>query len=241
MSINEIIQYLNDHSSDKYKKNIIKLGIPAANTIGVSTPELRKFARQLPKEKEFLLQLWETGYHECKILTVLSLKPKDCTKKDIIALIGGVQSWDLCDLLCKSILIKLNYDAFIREWITSEELFKKRAAFTLIASTSTHADLSLSETKNYLQLIKLYAEDDRLLVKKAVSWSLRELGKKDLTSKELAIETARDLLAEDSKAKQWIAKDALKELETLVKAEGRSRLISNKSKMGKQTTQSAEF
>lgn len=235
MTINDIIQYLNDHATDNYKKNIIKLGIPSSSTIGVSTPELRKLARKLPKEKDFLFQLWETGYHECKILTVLALNPKDCTKKDIIALIEGVQSWDLCDLLCKTILIKQNnYGDYIREWIGSKELFKKRAAFTLIASTSTHANLSLTEISDYLQLIGMYAEDDRLLVKKAVSWSLRELGKISLASKDLAIETAKKLQAEDSKAKQWIAKDALRELETLVKAEGRTRLISNKSKMGKQ-------
>lgn len=90
------------------------------------------------------------------------MKPKDCTKNDIIALIDGVQP---SDLLCKTILIKLNYDDYIREWITSENLFKKRAAFTLIASTSTHADLSFTEISGYLQLI----ERQRLLVKKAVS------------------------------------------------------------------------
>jgi len=36
-----------------------------------------------------------------------------------------------------------------------------------------------------------------------------------------------------SKPQQWIAKDALKELTVLVQAPGRSRLISAKSKMGK--------
>lgn len=235
MTINDIIQYLNDHASDKYKKNIIKLGIPSSSTIGVATPELRKLARKLPKDKDFLFKLWQTSYHECKILTVLALKPKDCTKKDIIALIDGVQSWDLCDLICKTILIKLNYDDYIREWITSEDLFKKRAAFTLIASTSTQAALSSAEISGYLQLIEKYAEDERLLVKKSVSWSLRELGKISLTSKDLAINTAKKFQSEDSKVKQWIAKDALKELETLVKTQGRARLISNKSKMGKQT------
>ena len=235
MTINDIIQYLNDHASDKYKKNIIKLGIPSSSTIGVATPELRKLAKKLPKDKDFLFELWQTSYHECKILTVLALKPKDCTKKDIIALIDGVQSWDLCDLICKTILIKLNYDDYIREWITSEDLFKKRAAFTLIASTSTQAALSSAEISGYLQLIEKYAEDERLLVKKSVSWSLRELGKISLTSKDLAINTAKKFQSEDSKVKQWIAKDALKELETLVKTQGRPRLISNKSKMGKQT------
>ncbi|MGG5315961.1 DNA alkylation repair protein [Enterococcus sp. AZ072] len=235
MTIDRILQYLQDEASDKYKQNIIKLGIPARDAIGVPTSELRKFARKLPKEKGFLFELWRTGYHECKILTVLSLKPRECTKKDITALIDDVYSWDLCDLICKTILIRINFEEYIRDWINSEELYKKRAAFTLIASTSTHAKLSLDEIDDYLNLIKVYTDDERLLVKKAASWALRELGKISLESRELCIQSAMELQQETSKSKQWIATDALKELTTLVQVEGRARLISNKSKMGKQT------
>ncbi|MDU5334572.1 DNA alkylation repair protein [Enterococcus sp.] len=235
MTIDEITTYLKASSSEKFKKNIIKLGIPAEHTIGVPTSELRKFARKLPKDKDFLMELWQTNYHECRILAVLALKPKDCTDEDISYFMSGIISWDLCDLFCKSILIKQSdFDHFIRDWINSDELFYKRAAFTLIASTSTHASLSISEIKDYLKMIADYSDDDRLLVKKAASWALRELGKTNEEAKNLAIEAAETMQKEDSKAKNWIAKDALKELTLLVQAPGRSRLISSKSKMGKE-------
>lgn len=235
MTIDDIITLLKEASSEKFKTNIIKLGIPAEHTIGVPTSELRKLAKKIPKEKDFLLALWQTDYHECKILTVLALKPKDCTDEDINYLMDGIISWDLCDLFCKNILIKqADFDRFIQRWIDSEDLFYKRAAFTLIASTSTHASLSSEEIKNYLSLIEIHSDDDRLLVKKAASWALRELGKTNEEAKELAINTAETMQKQDSKAKQWVAKDALKELVLLVQAPGRSRLISAKSKMGKE-------
>ena len=44
---------------------------------------------------------------------------------------------------------------------------------------------------------------------------------------------AHEFAESDSKALKWIGKDAIKELETLVKAEGCRRLISSKSQMGK--------
>jgi 3-methyladenine DNA glycosylase AlkD len=57
-------------------------------------------------------------------------------------IMDGIISWDLCDLLCKNILIKQkDFDHFIQSWINSDKLYFKRAAFTLIASTSTHASL----------------------------------------------------------------------------------------------------
>lgn len=235
MDVNEIISYLEEAASEKFKQNIIKLGIPAENTIGVPTTELRKFAKKLPKEKDFLIELWQTDYHECKILTVLALIPKDCSDEDIEYFMNGIISWDLCDLFCKTVLIKQkDFDRFIQKWIRSDKLFYKRAAFTLIASTSTHTALSTTEIKKYLTLIENESEDERLLVKKAASWALRELGKTNEAAKELAIGTAKAMQLQDSKAKQWIAKDALKELITLVQAPGRSRLISPKSKMGKE-------
>lgn len=75
--------------------------------------------------------------------------------------------------------------------------------------------------------------DERLHVKKAISWAIRELGKIDIPAKEMSIEIAQDLTKSDIKSKIWIGKDALKELVLLVSVPERSRLISKKSKMGK--------
>lgn len=241
MTTDEILTYLQENASETFKKNIIKLGIPAENTFGVPTPELRKLAKKIPKDKDFLIDLWQTNYHECKILAILAMKPTDCGNREVHLFMEGIHSWDLCDLFCKNILIKKpNFDEDLKKWIDSDELFYKRAALTLIASTSTHASLSVEEIQEYLALIDRYSDDDRLLVKKAASWALRELGKTNEVAKELSIATATNMKQQDSKAKQWVAQDALKELNILVKVSGRTRLISSKSKMGKQAQKSVE-
>ena len=51
---------------------------------------------------------------------------------------------------------------------------------------------------------------------------------------------AHEFAESDSKALKWIGKDAIKELETLVKTEGRRRLISSKSQMGKESAGTEE-
>ena len=86
---------------------------------------------------------------------------------------------------------------------------------------------------HYLSLIRTYSDDGREHVKKSVSWALREIGKRDFDYQEKAVLLAHDLMENGNKAQKWIGKDALKELEKLVKAEGRSRLISSDSRMGK--------
>lgn len=238
MKIEEVLAFLEEHASEKYKKNVVKLGIPEEETIGVATADLRKLAKKMPKEKVFIQALWHTGYHECKMLAVLALRPSDFSKEETAAFMEEIHSWDLCDLFCKTVLIeKPDYEEWINDWSNDDRLYYKRGAFTLIASTSTRVALTEAELERYLELIRMNSDDDRLLVKKAVSWALRELGKTGEEAKERSIATAVWLTEQPSKAQQWIGKDALKELPLLVKVSGRTRLISSKSKMGKEAQQ----
>lgn len=149
-------------------------------------------------------------------------------------LISDVHSWDLCDHLCKNLIIKVkDYEMFIFKWVTSVQTYKKRAAFTLIASSVIHNKAITDDTlEDYLRLIQDYSDSEHEHIKKAVSWALREIGKKDFTYNEKAVLLARELKNAGNKAQVWIAKDALKELENLVKAEGRRRLISTDTQMG---------
>lgn len=232
--IEPILVNLREMSSDKYRQNVIKLGIPAENSIGVATGDLRKLAKKLPRHKDLVEALWLADFHETRILAVLVMVPEDYTFDELAGFMDGIISWDLCDLMCKTVLItRKDFDSFITRWVVSEALYFKRAAFTLIASMSTHHAPSQLEITDYLTTINEQTDDDRLLVKKAASWALRELGKIDEESQRKALVTAQELVKSGTDAQQWVARDALKELTTLVRVAGRSRLISNKSKMGK--------
>jgi len=233
MNCNEIIDELKKMSSEKYKANVVKLGIPEENSIGVSTGDIRKFAKLLSKSNDLAFELWETGYHEAKLLAVLVFDKKTILLKEAANLMKDVQSWDLCDHLCKNLLLKLaGYQNLIFDWSQSEGTYYKRAAFTLIASAAIH-EKKLSEEiiADYLRLIQENSCDEREHVKKAVSWALREIGKRDFDCQEKAVLVAYELKQSTNKYQSWIGKDALKEIENLVKVEGRGRLISADSKM----------
>lgn len=235
MEYSQILDTLKELGDDTYKANIVKLGIPIEKSFGVSTGEIRALAKQITKSNETAFALWNSGYHEAKLLAVLVFDKKTCTLEDIEKLMKDVHSWDLCDHLCKNLIIKLkNYDVLIYEWCKASMTYYKRAAFTLIASSAIHQKLMREEQiKDYLYMIKEYSDDDRDMVKKAISWALREIGKRDFDCQELAIISAHELCVMGGKSQKWIGENALKELENLIKVEGRSRLITANSKMGK--------
>ena len=58
------------------------------------------------------------------------------------------------------------------------------------------------------------SNDDRLYVKKAVNWALRSIGKRNVDLNKKAIEVAQEIEQLASKSAKWIAKDALKELQS---------------------------
>lgn len=236
MNSKEIIAELQSRASEKYKANVIRMGIPEEHCIGVSTGEIRSLAKKIDKSNALAYELWNTGYHEARLLAVLVFDKKYITPADIEKLMNEVVSWDLCDHLCKNLIAKMNtYEEFIYKWIASSHIYKKRAAYTLIATAAVHnKKLSQDRLDTYLKWIKQDSQIEHEHVKKAVSWALREIGKRDFDYNEKALLVAHELLDNGNKAQIWVAKDAMKELENLVKAEGRSRLISANTKMGKE-------
>ena len=66
--------------------------------------------------------------------------------------------------------------------------------------------------ERFFAIIQREAIDDRNYVKKAVSWALRQIGKRNLRLNRRAIEIAREIQKIDSRSARWIASDALREL-----------------------------
>lgn len=91
----------------------------------------------------------------------------------------------------------------------------KRTGFVLIATRSVHDKKAKdSEFEKYLPIIKREATDERNFVRKAVNWSLRQIGKRNLTLNRKAIKIGEEIQKMDSKTAKWIANDVLKELKS---------------------------
>jgi 3-methyladenine DNA glycosylase AlkD len=66
--------------------------------------------------------------------------------------------------------------------------------------------------EQFLPLIKREAGDGRNMVKKAINWALRQIGKRNLALNAKALETAREIGQMDSRSARWVASDAIREL-----------------------------
>lgn len=188
--------------------------IRATVSFGVSLPKIRELAKIVGRDQSLAEQLWATEIHEARLLASLVGDPKIISANTMDGWIRDFESWDVCDA-CTSNLFDRTPFAWqkLGQWAAGEGEFVRRAAFATLAALAAHNKKAPdSQFLDTLPLIERYAFDDRHFVKKAVSWALRSMGKRNAGLREAAIASAGRIQLQDSRAARWIASDVLREL-----------------------------
>jgi 3-methyladenine DNA glycosylase AlkD len=227
MDVPSILQLLQKHIDHANIKGMSRYGINTEKAFGVKIPVLRQLAREIGKDHPLALELWETGYHEARLLAIFIANPKNVDEALMEKWVLDFDSWDICDQCCSNLFQRTPF-AFQKasEWTNRHEEFVKRAGFVMIAVLAVHhKKVSDNQFLHFFSLIEREAGDERNFVKKAVNWALRQLGKRNTFLRDIAIETAERIKTQNSKSARWIAADALKELRSEKQLE---RMMKNK-------------
>jgi len=214
MQYEEIIKMLKTMGNPKNVEGMARYGINPKNNLGVSIYKLRPLAKEIGKNHELSLKLWESGIHDARLLAVFVEEPSQVTEKQMDSWAKDFDSWDVCDQACTS-LFDLTSHAWkkVFEWAERDEEFVKRAAFSIIAGLAVHdKDASDEKFEQFSHLIIKHSTDERNYVKKAVNWALRNIGKRNVTLNKKMIKVSKDIQKIDSKSAKWIASDAIREL-----------------------------
>ncbi|NMC76942.1 MAG: DNA alkylation repair protein [Candidatus Methanofastidiosa archaeon] len=214
MEYQSIVDELKSLSDPNTLEGMSRYGINVEKALGVSIPKLRLLAKKIGINHELALSLWNVDYHETKFLAGMIDDPKLITSEQMEKWVKDFDSWDVCDQTCNNLFRKSPL-AFSKafEWCKRDEEFIKRAGFVLMANLAVH-DKKREDKDFELFLKEVYSgsNDDRVYVKKAVNWALRQIGKRNNNLNKKAIETANNIKNLEFKSAKWIASDALREL-----------------------------
>ena len=216
MQINEILIELKSLSNMDIKAfKAKKYGIYCDNSWGVYQKDIAVLAKKIGKNTSIGIQLFDTGNYDAQLLCAKICRPKEITEVLMDQWITHFNTWEICDSFCMQ-LFKFHPLAIKKalEWSERNNEFEKRAGFVLMA-TYGFADKN-AENKVFEQFFPIlikHANNERIYVKKAINWALRQIGKRNVDLQKKAIIIAKEILKQDSKSAQWIAKDALKELQ----------------------------
>jgi 3-methyladenine DNA glycosylase AlkD len=215
-----VIEKLESMGDPANVAGMARYGIVPRKAFGISAPKLKEFAKTIRKtaadRHELALELWQTGIHEARAIAYLIDDPKKVTERQMDEWAGDFDNWAICDSTCGS-LFSFTPLAWAKalEWSSREEEFVKRAGIVLMAWLAVH-DKKADDARiaEFLPVLEARSDDDRNFVKKAVNWSLRQIGKRSRHLNSLAIETAERIRARGTRSARWIAADALRELKS---------------------------
>jgi 3-methyladenine DNA glycosylase AlkD len=191
-----------------------RVGIPTDCALGVSVPDVRRISRRHRADHELALGLWETGIHEARLLAPMVADPGRASDGLLDAWVADLDSWDVCDGLCSSLLGRMPQRwELVDRYAAREAGFERRAGFALLATLAVHDKAAGDDAfRARLPLIEGAAPDPRNEVRKGVNWALRQIGKRNAALHADAIACAERILAAGPRSARWVASDALREL-----------------------------
>jgi len=187
---------------------------PLLNSIG---QELSKLLIEESWKFERLLELWKKGKRDERLIVISALekvskKDYENSKQFVFEILDDITDWEICDQLALRLIVNLAVQnqkeifSLMERWINSENKWLRRLA---VATIPPYIRAKETESKICLQFLdKTMHEKDRD-VKKAISWALREVTKKDPKS---VFEFLRKWAQVDDKNTKWIIREGMKKL-----------------------------
>lgn len=219
MNCQEILKKFKSLGSQKNIDGMARFGIkPKAKVFGVPVPEARKLAKQIKKNHKLALELFDSGFHEARLLATMIAIPEEITERQFEKWVKLFDSWDIVDQACMNLFCKSKIAVKkIPELAKADGEFERRTAFSLMAALAVHnKEMKDKDFIKFFQLIKIASNDERNFVRKAVNWALRQIGKRNKNLNRESVIQAKEILkiAEKtgSKSGKWIANNAIIEL-----------------------------
>lgn len=160
------------------------------NFLCVTVPNIRKVAKEIYKKINLqdIDNLLESNYHEVKLcaLIILVLKMQKEYKEEQDEIVKyylknaeKVDGWDLVDLsapyiIGKYVLENPNKRDILYELANSDNMWKQR--ISIVANLTL---IKNCEFTHILKIAKQHLHTEHDLIRKAIGWMLREVGKKD--------------------------------------------------------------
>ena len=141
MTKTEVMTLLKANRNARGVKNWEKLEADTGGlkSFGIGLTQLRKLAKQIGRDHELALQLWESDNHDAKVIALLIDEPKKLTRQQAEEQVEGVAAGSLEHVFssCDATLAKAPFVFDLAcEWIASEDSLRCRCGYGLIYELS---------------------------------------------------------------------------------------------------------
>ncbi len=210
----DIVGWLKRNGNKSTRDGMARYAIPSDKAFGVPVGVMKKYAKQLGRNHDVAIALWETGWYEARMTAAFLGEPDRLTATEMDRWCRDFDNWAVVDHSCFHLFDKSPHAwKKVTAWSKQRGEFQKRAAYALMASLALH-DKKAPDAKfmPMLKLIERDAADERNFVKKGISWALRLIGRRNRALNTASVDLSRRLAESPDAAARWVGRGALKEL-----------------------------
>lgn len=212
-SADEVLAHLRSLGSEANRAGMKRYGIRIDRALGIPHGVQRKIASTIRRNHERAFALWDSGVTEAQFIAGLTADPERFTRDDARAWAATFDSWDIVDGVSDLFVDTEHWLELIHEFAADEREFVRRTAFAMSAWAVVHRKKEPDATfLALLPLIERHAGDGRNFVRKAVSWALRSIGKRNRALNAKAVELAQHLAESGERPARTTGREALREL-----------------------------
>ena len=135
----DIVGWLKRNGNKSTRDGMARYAIPSDKAFGVPVGVMKKYAKQLGRNHDVAIALWETGWYEARMTAAFLGEPDRLTATEMDRWCRDFDNWAVVDHSCFHLFDKSPHAwKKVTAWSKQRGEFQKRAAYALMASLALH-------------------------------------------------------------------------------------------------------
>ncbi len=201
MNKTEVFNLLKENQNERGIKNWYEMEAHKCQlkSFGLGLTVLRKLAKQVGKDHDLALQLWDSDCYDMKVMAVLIDDPKLITREQMELQVKEINYGLMVHVFsaCGAPVAKTSFiDEVADSWVKSADPVKRRCAYGFVYELSKSKKKSAPDDNyflNYIKHIDKTFNDEDKSVHLSMAGALMGIGKKNLQLNQAAIKVAKKI------------------------------------------------
>ena len=172
-----------------------KFGYKGLKTYGLGVTKLKKIGKQIGRDHDLALELWEMPVYDTKVLATVIANPKELTREQIDKHIKETDFWLLSDCYCNYLLHKSPFINELAEtWTKSSDHLLRRCGYLLVHNIAKdNKKMSDPYFEELIEVIESSLQSEDNFVRDAMNNALLMIGQRNKELNKRAIEAAKNI------------------------------------------------
>ena len=214
-AIKEIKKKLRTRENGPASEAMGNLGIKYKRNHGLSVKQIKQIAEPYLNDHELAVELFKEDVREFRIMSFVIENAETVSEEQVNEWVCSLTDSEQAEQIAINLLVyNTNFYKKIADWAKSENQYVRRTAFVLIARIAMYHKKNYP-IKEYLKLVELcrvHANDESIIVAKAISWGLRRMGRLDKELYYVVLDISEELNLRKTHYTQLVAEEITYEL-----------------------------